>query len=283
MQSLANPEIGGFFDIVQEGQGGGKAKTIIGLVRARFNAMWLIHWTVSCINSSVEQTFNLVFENTKPVIAPDGTFKDVPIGIDPTQWPLDVDVAKTTKAAQDNPLYPGGQFTVYGDFCWSGDKTRAESYFIPAGTNPSSAQTNSRDPAVAKQAMQQLQIHGAAAQVQETQSKTIKNRAGALSAIASAAHKGFEAHLDAASFVREGMQGAPESDSESGDAPIAPQPQPISPIAVPGAPPMPQNATLGARMLQPLNPPQVDQGALQAPRRPFIPLPGNGTVRRKAA
>ncbi len=157
MQSLANPEIGGFFDIVQDGQGAGKAKTIIGLVRARFNAMWLIHWTMSCINSSIEQTFNLVFENTKPTIAPDGTFKDVPIGMDPTQWPLDVDVAKTTKAAQDNPLYPGGQFTVYGDFCWSGDKTRAESYFIPAGTNPSSAQTNSRDPAVAKQAMQQLQ------------------------------------------------------------------------------------------------------------------------------
>ncbi len=157
MQSLANPEIGGYFDIVQDGQGAGKAKTIIGQVRARFNAMWLIHWTMSCINSSIEQTFNLVFENTKPMIAPDGTFKDVPIGMDPTQWPLDVDVAKTTKAAQDNPLYPGGQFTVYGDFCWSGDKTRAESYFIPAGTNPNSAQTNSRDPAVAKQAMQQLQ------------------------------------------------------------------------------------------------------------------------------
>src|ERR1019366_7639541 len=91
----------------------------------------LIHWTMSCINSSVEQTFNLVFENTKPAIAPDGTFKDVPLGVDPTQWPLDVDVAKTTKAAQDNPLYPGGQFTVYGDFCWSGDKTRGG-----AGDNP---------------------------------------------------------------------------------------------------------------------------------------------------
>jgi hypothetical protein len=156
MQSLANPEIGGYFDIVQEGQGNAKAKTVIGLVRARFNAMWLIHWTMSCINSSVEQTFNLVFENTKPMIAPDGTFKDVPIGMDPTQWPLDVDVAKTQKAAQDNPLYPGGQFTVYGDFCWSGDKTRAESYFIPAGTKPD-AQANSRDPEVAKKAMQQLQ------------------------------------------------------------------------------------------------------------------------------
>ncbi len=157
MQSLANPEIGGYFDIIQDGQGAAKAKTVIGLVRARFNAMWLIHWTMSCINSSVEQTFNLVFENTHPAIAPDGTFKDVPIGMDPTQWPLDVDVAKTTKAAQDNPIYPGGQFTVYGDFCWSGDKTRAEAYFIPAGTKPDPAQTSSHDPDVAKKAMQQLQ------------------------------------------------------------------------------------------------------------------------------
>ncbi len=156
MQSLANPEIGGFFDIIQDGQGAAKAKTIIGLVRARFNAMWLIHWNMSCVNASVEQTFNLVFENTKPMIAPDGTFKDVPIGMDPTQWPLDVDYAKTTKAAQDNPLYPGGQFSVYGDFCWSGDKTRAESYFIPTGTKPP-AETQSRDPEVAKKAMQQLQ------------------------------------------------------------------------------------------------------------------------------
>ncbi|HLK41315.1 MAG TPA: FHA domain-containing protein [Polyangiaceae bacterium] len=156
MQSLANPEIGGFFDIIQQGMGAAKAKTVIGLVRARFNAMWLVHWTMSCLNSSVEQTFNLVFENTHPTIAPDGTFKDVPIGMDPTQWPLDVDSAKTLKAAQDNPVYPGGQFTVYGDFCWSGDKTRAEAYFIPAGTKPNS-QTNSRDPEVAKKAMQQLQ------------------------------------------------------------------------------------------------------------------------------
>ncbi|MGA2447405.1 MAG: FHA domain-containing protein [Polyangiaceae bacterium] len=157
MQALANPEIGGFFDIVQEGLGAPKSKTIVGLVRARFNAMWLVHWTVSCMNTSVEQTFNLVFENTHPNIAPDGTFKDVPIGIDPTQWPLDVDIAKTTQEAQASPLYPGGQFTVYGDFCWAGDKQRAEAYFIPAGTKPNPQQTSSRDPAVAQKAMQQLQ------------------------------------------------------------------------------------------------------------------------------
>jgi FHA domain len=157
MQALANPEIGGFFDIVQEGQGASKSKTISGLVRTRFNAMWLIHWTMSCVNTSVEQTFNLVFENTRPMIAPDGTFKEVPLGMDPTQWPLDVDFAKTTQESQANPLYPGGQFTVYGDFCWGGDKQRAEAYFIPAGTRPNPQQTNSRDPEVAKKAMQQLQ------------------------------------------------------------------------------------------------------------------------------
>jgi len=157
MQSLANPEIGGFFDIVQEGLGTQKAKTIIGLVRARFNAMWLVHWTMSCINPSVDQSFNLVFENTHPAITPDGTFKEIPLGLDPTQWPLDVDVDHTLKAAQENPLYPGGQFTVYGDFCWSGDKQRAEAYFLPAGTKASPQQASSRDPSVAKKAMQQLQ------------------------------------------------------------------------------------------------------------------------------
>jgi len=156
MQSLANPEIGGFFDIVKEGEGNAKGKTIIGLVKARFNAMWIIHWELACINSSVEQTFNLVFENTKPVILPDGTFKDVPLGIDPTQWPLDVDVKRTEDAAAQSPIYPGGQFSVYGNFCWGGDKQRAEAYFIPAGTKPN-PNTNSRDPHSALQAMQQLQ------------------------------------------------------------------------------------------------------------------------------
>jgi hypothetical protein len=156
MQSLSNPEIGGFYDIVKENEGAAKGKTIIGLVKARFNAMWVIHWQLSCINSSVEQTFNLVFENTHPLITPDGTFKDVPLGMDPTQWPLDVDVKKTAEAAAQNPLYPGGTVNVYGNFCWGGDKSRAEAYFIPAGTRPS-VDTSSHDPQLALQAMQQLQ------------------------------------------------------------------------------------------------------------------------------
>jgi hypothetical protein len=46
---------------------------------------------------------------------------------------------------------------VYGDFCWSGDKQRAEGYFVPAGTNPGAAQAGNRDPEAAKRLMQQLQ------------------------------------------------------------------------------------------------------------------------------
>jgi hypothetical protein len=154
MQSLANPEIGGFFDVVKEGEGVSKGKTIIGLVRARFNAMWLVHWELSCINPSVEQSFNLVFENTKPMIAPDGSFKEIPLGIDPTQWPLDVDMKKTTEAAAQSPPYPGGPLTVYGNFCWSGDKTRAEAYFLAAGTKPRASGSN---PGLARAAMLELQ------------------------------------------------------------------------------------------------------------------------------
>ena len=167
MQSLANPEIGGFFDIVRGGQGAAKAATIIGLVKQRFNAMWIVKWRLSCLNPTVTQSFNLVFQNTNPVIAPDGSFKDVPIGVDPTVWPLDVDMAKTVAEAQTSPIYPGGTFRVYGDFCWSGDKTRAEAYFVPAGTTPD-PNANSPDPAMAKKAMQTLiaeNMRGAATDV----------------------------------------------------------------------------------------------------------------------
>ncbi len=155
MQSLANPEIGGFFDIVRSGQGAVKGKAIVSIVKRRFNEMWIVKWRLSCLNSSLEQTFNLLFVNTSPPIAPDGSFKDVPIGVDPSQWPLDVNVARTKAEADANPLYPGGQFRVYGDFCWSGEKQRAEAYFVPAGTKPSSAAGNN-DPELAKKAMQQL-------------------------------------------------------------------------------------------------------------------------------
>ena len=155
MQMLANPEIGGFFDIVREGQGEPKGKKIIQLVKSRFNAMYIVHWRMGCLNSTVQQSFDLEFVNTSPVIAGDSSFNDVPIGVDPSQWPLDVDMKRTQDEANANPIYPGGTFKVYGDFCWGGDKTRAEAYFVPAGTRPDPT-ANSTDPELAKKAMQHL-------------------------------------------------------------------------------------------------------------------------------
>lgn len=155
MQDISNPEIGGFFDIVRAGQGLAKAPTILSIVKSRFNAMWVVKWRLSCLASTAEQTFNLVFQNTTPVVKPDGSFRDVPIGVNPGEWPLDINMAQTKAEADANPVHPGGTMRVYGDFCWGGDKNRAEAYFVPAGTNPDQ-NVNKNDPDIAKKAMQHL-------------------------------------------------------------------------------------------------------------------------------
>ncbi len=155
MQDISNPEIGGFFDIVQAGQSVVKARTIVKLVTDRFDKFWVVKWKLACLAPTVEQSFTLAFDNTKPPIKPDSTFKEVPIGVNPTQWPLDLNLAQTKLEADANPLYPGGTFRVYGNFCWGGDKTRAEAYFVPAGSRPD-PNVNKNDPKVAQQAMQTL-------------------------------------------------------------------------------------------------------------------------------
>ncbi len=132
MQNLANPEIGGFFTIVRAG-GSARAADIVGSVRKRFDSMYLVRWRVACVAPSVTQTFGLVFNNVKPPITGDNSFRDVPVGIDPSTWPLDVNVTYTVDMAKRSPVYPGGKLKVYGDFCWGGDKSRAEVYFLPAG------------------------------------------------------------------------------------------------------------------------------------------------------
>ena len=159
MQGLANAEISGFFDIVRQGQGATKNKAIVNAVKKRFNAMYIVKWRIACLNVSVEQSFNLQFVKVKPQIAGDATFKDVPIGVDPSQWPLDIDVARTKAEADANPVFPGGQIKIYGDFCWAGDKGRAEAYFVPAGTKPD-PNMSQPDPAVVKQAMASLVQQG---------------------------------------------------------------------------------------------------------------------------
>jgi hypothetical protein len=132
MQNLANPDIGGFFSVVQEGQGG-RAPAIVGTVRQRFSKMNLVKWRLSCVAPSVTQTFRLFFKDMGTPVLGDNTFKDVPVGIDPTTWPLDVNMQYSQEIAKRGGVYPGGRFRVYGDFCWGGDKARAEVYFLPAG------------------------------------------------------------------------------------------------------------------------------------------------------
>jgi len=159
MQGLANPDIGGFYDVIRSGQGAAKAPKLLTTVRTRFNQMHIVRWRVACINPSITQTFKLVFSNTTTPILGDATFKDVPMGIDPTAWPLDVNVDYTRQMADRNPVEPGGKFTVYGNFCWGGDKNRAEVYFISAGTQPP-ATIGGTDIEAAKRTQQQLIASG---------------------------------------------------------------------------------------------------------------------------
>lgn len=155
MQNLANPQIGGFFTAVQEGAGN-RAATIVDAVRTRFSKMYVVKWRVSCIAPSVTQSFQLIFKDVKPEILGDSSFKDVPIGIDPTTWPLDINVQYTQDSAQrQGGVYPGGRFRVYGNFCWGGDTQRAEVYFIPSGQQLPTALAGG-DVEKAKQTQQQL-------------------------------------------------------------------------------------------------------------------------------
>jgi len=170
MQDISTPEIGGFFDIVKTGQGIDKSKAILTAVKTRFNQMWVVKWRLACLAPTIEQSFRLLVRNTTPPVTPDATFKDVPIGVDPTSWPLDINIAQTKAEAEANPVHPGGTFRVYGDFCWSGDKNRAEAYFVPAGTNPNQ-NVNKNDPEIAKKAMQHLiaqNMRGAAEDTADT-------------------------------------------------------------------------------------------------------------------
>ena len=169
MQALANPEVGGFFDIVREisppdpGVIDARSKRILKAVRDRFDQMYVVKWRLGCLASQVQQTFDLEFVGTSPQVKGDASFQNVPIGVDPSQWPLSVDVAKTRAEADANPVFPGGTMKVYGDFCWAGEKSRAEAYFIPTGTPATFAQ--GRDPNSVKAAMQSLisqNMHGTA-------------------------------------------------------------------------------------------------------------------------
>ena len=155
MQNLANPEIGGYFTILEEGQRA-RAQSIVSSVRTRFSKMYVVKWRVSCVNRSVTQSFQLNFANVKPPILGDNSFQDVPVGIDPTTWPLDIDLQATQDSARKlGGVYPGGRFKVFGNFCWAGDAQRAEVYFLPAGQQLPTALAGA-DVEQARKAQQQL-------------------------------------------------------------------------------------------------------------------------------
>lgn len=131
MENLANTNIGGFFTIVQNGESS-KAGRVVDVIRERFDNTYIIKWRVPCIAPAVGQTFKLVFKQTNPPVAGDN-FIDVPVGIDPTTWPLDIDVEETEKYAKKNKLYPGGTTKIFGSFCWGSDEKRAKLYLLPKG------------------------------------------------------------------------------------------------------------------------------------------------------
>jgi hypothetical protein len=133
MQNLANPAIGGFFTALRSGQGD-HASRIVDAVRSRFANLVLARFRLSCIAPSATQSFSLLFAEGSPAIVGDSSFRDVPIGVDPAKWPLDVDVELTKRyARQKGGVYPGGVVRVFGNFCWAGDKARPEAYFLPPG------------------------------------------------------------------------------------------------------------------------------------------------------
>lgn len=130
MEGMANPEIGGFYSILRDRQEA-RAANIVNSVRTRFSKMHIVKWRVSCVATSVTQTFRLFFKETTPLIAGDATFQNVPVGIDPSQWPLDIDREQTERAATKEPAYPGGTLKIFGNFCWGGNAQHAELYMVP--------------------------------------------------------------------------------------------------------------------------------------------------------
>lgn len=158
MTNLANPEIGGYFNVVRE-NGAAAGPPIAAAVRDRFNQMFMVRWRVSCVAPTVTQSFKLNFSNVNPPIAGDNSFKDVPIGIDPTTWPLDVNVEYTKQMADRDPVHPGGEIKVYGNFCWGSQKERAQVYFLPTGTAPP-ATISIHNADEARRAQQQLVAMG---------------------------------------------------------------------------------------------------------------------------
>ena len=157
MQSLANPEIGGFFDIVQEGRATAKAQD-----DHRPRARALQRDVARALALSLHQPERRadvqprLREHAARRSRPTARSRTCPSASTRRSGRSTSTCRRRPRRRRTTRSIPGGQFRVYGDFCWSGDKTRAEAYFIPAGTKPDRADRTAATPTVAKKAMQQL-------------------------------------------------------------------------------------------------------------------------------
>jgi hypothetical protein len=133
MKNLAVPNVGGSFYIVANGAAT-RGKVIAGDTKARFDRMHVLEWQVPCLAPSTTQNLKLLFppEEGKAPILGDG-WDDVPMAVDPRDWPLDVDKDTTARGADRRPAEPGKTTAIFGNFCWGNDYERAEVYLIGKG------------------------------------------------------------------------------------------------------------------------------------------------------
>jgi len=173
MSNIATTEVGGYFDIIQDGETG-KGNVVAKRVRSRFDNMYYVEAKAACLNTTGEQNFKLFFEDTKSKILPDSWSK-VAVGFNAAKWLLAVDKKKTEDAANKKPLQPGETFEVFGEFCWGDATGRAEAYFLTeADANDVKKATADKTGKAAKALLQNLSAKGQKAETVQVNAVSAK-------------------------------------------------------------------------------------------------------------
>lgn len=147
MENLANQSIGGFFTVASS-ERKDQPRAIVDAVRGRFANMIVARFSLPCVAPTATQSFSLLFDDEGPLIVGDSSFKDVPVGIDPRKWPLEIDRELTRSVAVNSGgIAPGSTFKVFGSFCWGTDVQRPEVYFLPPGETLPKDMSNNPDAA----------------------------------------------------------------------------------------------------------------------------------------
>ncbi len=131
MKNMAVPNVGGSFYIVSN-DAEGRGAAIAAATRKRFDDMHVLEWRVPCLAASTGHSMKLLFTDQDKPILGDG-WNDVPLAVDPREWPLAVKAEPTARSADRRPAEPNGTISIFGDFCWGNDFSRAEVYLVPKG------------------------------------------------------------------------------------------------------------------------------------------------------